>query len=116
MCDMQLTSHLFCSVSYGSLLFYPAHVKNGWSIHDTIGRLVMKLHVVVRFGRLLRRTPCVAVTCQCLLLSIVFGESHEHDIQCGYFVNLEKSYMVILWMCTCENPLNINRTPVISSG
>ena len=53
MCDMQLSSHLFCSVSfYSSLLFYPALVKNDWSSHDTVGRLVMKLHIVVCVVRL----------------------------------------------------------------
>ena len=50
---MQLTSHLFCSVSfYGSLHFYPAVVKNDWTSHVTFGRLVMKLHIVICVVRL----------------------------------------------------------------
>ena len=40
----------------------------------------------------LGRTSCVGVTCQWLLLSIVFGESHEHDIQWVFYVQLKKSH------------------------
>ena len=43
----------------------------------------------------LGRTSCVGVTCQWLLLSIVFGESHEHDIQWGYYVQLMKSLALL---------------------
>ena len=55
----------------------------------------------------LGRTSCVGVTCQWLLLSIVFGESHEHDIQWGYYVQLK---------LICEGtPLSMNGISVISS-
>ena len=118
MCDMQLSSHLFCSVSfYSSLLFYPALIKNYWTSHDTVGRLVMKLHIVVCVVRLCEgigeKLMCW-VACQWLLLSIVFGESHEHDIQCGYHVQLKKShgYYVDVALISEGPPLSMIRTPV----
>ena len=60
----------------------------------------------------LGRTSCVGVTCQWLLLSVVFGESHEHYIQWGYYVQLKKSLALIH---VCEGtPLSMNGILVIS--
>ena len=62
----------------------------------------------------LGRNSCVGVACQWLLLSIVFGESHEHDIQCGYRVQLKKShgYYVDVALISEGPPLSMIRTPV----